>query len=337
MAKGKRSSLPVRGLSTALRRLAGAFDAVPIIYATGSRKPLSLFGTQIAIDVLPVIAGHLGHIGQVKRIALVLQTTGGSIDTPWPLVNMLRVHADELYVLVSEYALSAGTLIALGADKIGMSRHAFLSPVDPTSSRQIEGKPRDIAVEDVLGYVEFIADRVGVKDQSALVESLRPLIEEVKATNLGSIHRTSELIRRLSTNLLKLHLTLQKNQSQIEQIVDFLTHGLYTHSHLIPRNEAKQVIGFGDIVLELSSRQEAAIGAVYKVITSELQSNEPFAPEQILGKKDKREIKSRRALIYSEHGCDAFVSSYRLAKADDGQIQVQTIGQGLWQRISSKR
>src|SRR5690606_34334121 len=43
----------------------------------------------------------------------------------------LRKHAAKVTVFVPHYAMSGGTLVALGADEIVMSENAVLGPVDP--------------------------------------------------------------------------------------------------------------------------------------------------------------------------------------------------------------
>jgi hypothetical protein len=64
----------------------------------------------------------------------MLQTSGGDIDAAVKIVGVLRqrVASDgQLRVVVPDYAKSAGTLIALGADTIVMSDSSELGPIDP--------------------------------------------------------------------------------------------------------------------------------------------------------------------------------------------------------------
>ena len=335
-----------------LDKLEHAFDAPAIIYATGTRNPQNLFSGQIAGDVLPIIGRHLDAIGRVKKLALVLHTKGGSLDAPWPLVNMLRHHTEELYVCVPELALSAGTLIALGANKIFMLPHAFLSPADPTGNYNIEGKQLSYSVEDVLGYVDFVTERVGIRDQEALVQALTQLTQEVKATILGSIHRTRSLIERLATNLLQLHIKEIDDQKRVVQIVDMLTHSLFTHDHMIPRDEARKVIGLKEIE-DLTFAQDQALRSAREHIRSELQCMEPFDPEALLAdaeadlskKKDGHAtenetgkagptIVSKRGIVESRAGQDACITRYKISRGPGEQIQVKAVGVAAWTPVS---
>lgn len=326
-----------------LRAIEEAFGATPLIYATGERQPRKLLGAQIGADVLPVFREHLEAIGDVEALALVLHTSGGALDVPWPLVNMLRHHASaskKLHVVVPEHALSAGTLVALGADTVHMLPHAFLSPVDPRGTwRQGQEAARSYSVEDVMGYVDFVTDRVGVRDQEALVQALAPLTKEVDATILGSIHRTRSLIDRLSRSLLQLHMRQISQRNRIDQVVDFLTHELFTHQHLIPYWEAKEVIGFGDMVKLAAGPQADAAKEARCYINERLSLDTPLdveteAPEA--GGEPKKLGPVERAIVVSPVANHAYTSQFRVARGEGGEICVRPFGFPRWQLVQSK-
>jgi hypothetical protein len=46
------------------------------------------------------------------------RVNGGETLAAWRLVNLLRIYCDELEILIPMKALSAGTLICIGADKL---------------------------------------------------------------------------------------------------------------------------------------------------------------------------------------------------------------------------
>jgi ClpP class serine protease len=78
--------------------------------------------------------GDLLHSVPPNRdLDLMLQTGGGDIDAAEKLISMVRKHVgtSTLRIIVPDYAKSAGTLIALGADYIVMSDTSELGPIDP--------------------------------------------------------------------------------------------------------------------------------------------------------------------------------------------------------------
>src|ERR1700704_2809710 len=62
---------------------------------------------------------------------IVLHTPGGLVLASLQIARAVRNHKGKVTVFVPHYAMSGGTLIALGADEIVMSPHAVLGPVDP--------------------------------------------------------------------------------------------------------------------------------------------------------------------------------------------------------------
>jgi ClpP class serine protease len=64
-------------------------------------------------------------------IDLVLHTPGGLVLASLQIAQALNEHPAKVTVFVPHHAMSGGTLIALGADEIVMSREAVLGPVDP--------------------------------------------------------------------------------------------------------------------------------------------------------------------------------------------------------------
>jgi len=62
---------------------------------------------------------------------LVLHTPGGLVLAALQIARAVRGHKGKVTIFVPHYAMSGGTLIALAADEIVMSRHAVLGPIDP--------------------------------------------------------------------------------------------------------------------------------------------------------------------------------------------------------------
>jgi ClpP class serine protease len=95
--------------------------------------------TRIAPDCIDLFVDLLDRIGPTNRLSLVLHTDGGHTLAAWRLVNLIRTFCDELEVLIPLKALSAGTLISIGSDRIVMSKQAALGPIDP--SRLLKNPP----------------------------------------------------------------------------------------------------------------------------------------------------------------------------------------------------
>src|SRR5262249_3447171 len=194
--------------SEILQQISAELHSGVLAYVTGDRENLQ---ADVSADVLRKLPRHLDAIGKRDRLALVLYTLGGDVNTPWPFVNFLRAYCDELYVLVPFWAHSAGTLIALGADKIYMTRFGTLSPVDPSVTNEFNpldpASPGDripIAVEDVLAFFQLAYERGG-EDPDLAGDAFRQLAESVHPLALGNVKRNIEQIWQLAKKLIRLH------------------------------------------------------------------------------------------------------------------------------------
>ena len=311
---------------SAIEKLEKDRNSRVILYFTGEKEPKQQFATQIASDVLPLFREILENFGDKQnKITLVLNTSGGHLEIPWPLVNLIREYCITFEVLVLEKALSAGTMIALGADKIIMQPYSSLSPIDPAANI-VDGEKNQVKkleIEDIIGYINFAKEKVGIAEQGALAEIMKELSREIPPTLLGSVNRTHSLIRRLAKSLLYLHKS-RLTDKQIKEITQNLTQNLYSHRHLINRKEAKGDVGFGSIIEFAKATTKKIADELFEYALTELQMNEDFNPEKILEKKDNAEYKLPRAILHTSDIKYSFVSNHKIIKSPDpsGKVNI---------------
>jgi len=97
-----------------------------ICYVSGIAALINRDDTVFFVDLL-----H--NVAQDSDLDLMLHTGGGDIDAAEKLISIVRtrVGTGRLRVIVPDFAKSAGTLMALGADQIVMSDTSELGPIDP--------------------------------------------------------------------------------------------------------------------------------------------------------------------------------------------------------------
>lgn len=66
-----------------------------------------------------------------SRLVIFLNTPGGSAETVEKLVEIIRFHYEEVYFVVPDAAMSAGTIFCMSGDKIYMDYSSSLGPIDP--------------------------------------------------------------------------------------------------------------------------------------------------------------------------------------------------------------
>lgn len=261
-----------------------------LVYFTGDRRP---FSSQIAEDAVLPLYKHLLVLKEAEpkteRIDLFLYTRGGDVSVPWRIVTMIREFYSDFSVLIPYKAHSAGTMIALGADKIVMGKKAELSPIDPTLVRAVIGEstvpPPEISVEDVTSYISFMRERANITDQSALAQVVSQLASHLTPLTLGSVNRQYSHIRLVARKLL----TSRKEkieEGRIGTIIETLTEKMYSHGHAIGRMEATEL---GLPVDNPEENLEALIWNLYQEYERLLQLTEPIDAEELLTRENKEE------------------------------------------------
>jgi hypothetical protein len=78
-------------------------------------------------------ADLLHNVPMGSDLDLLLHTGGGDIDAAEKLISLVRKRVGEgrLRIIIPDFAKSAGTLMALGADALVMSDTSELGPIDP--------------------------------------------------------------------------------------------------------------------------------------------------------------------------------------------------------------
>lgn len=302
---------------TVIEQLEETRGSKAILYFTGEKPPQ--FGTQVATEVLPLFKEILEKIGQKnKKISLVLNTSGGQLEAPWPIVNLIREYCAIFEVIVLEKALSAGTLIALGADKIVMMPYSLLSPIDPATDIVDDGKKqiKHLEIEDIIGYIDFAKEKIGIAEQSALSEIMKELTKEVSPTMLGSVNRAHALIRHIAKSMLELHKEHVLDK-QSKEIIEHLTQKLFSHRHLINRREAKNTVGFGDMIEFADLKTKELSDKLFTESADLLELKDDFNPLAFLGNDQEKAYSLKRALVYSTVANYSFKSDYLISKIPD--------------------
>lgn len=281
--------------------------------------------TQISPEVVDLFADHLDDLWPTSKISLVLYTPGGNTAAAWRLVNLLRTFCDDLEVIVPSKALSAGTLISLGANRIVMTKQASLGPIDPSLNGPLNpsvpgGAPNHkapVSVEAVQGFLDVVQEQLGVKDPAALATVWNKLSEQIHPLVLGQIFRSRSQIRTLAKRLL-IHQGIDEEKR--EGIISFLCSESGSHDHSINRREARSM---GLNVENPSDDFYRTLKKLHHSVAETLMLRSPYSPDTTLAGGQNAHYVLRRALIESvKHGSHQFVS-----EGDISKMQFNVLGQ----------
>lgn len=197
---------------------------------------------------------------RVDRIHLVLDSSGGSLDSAYKTVVYLRAFAKEVRVYVPSRAKSAATLIAIGADRVEMSPFAELGPLDtqivdprnPTARISALDCYRSVDHVREFGILTIPRALAAILDETRtrisleqLIEaattlaigSVRPMLEHISALDFGAWGRTLK-IGETYAKMLRLRLHTPDSEAAAKRLAWQLVYGYPHHPYPIDRAEA---------------------------------------------------------------------------------------------------
>lgn len=158
-----------------------------------------ILNTDVVAIISPIVPGLEHRLrqsieqlsSQQKSITLILDTPGGVVEVVERMVTVLRCAYEEVTVLIPDRAMSAGTILALSADRIMMDHLSCLGPIDP----QIE---RDGKLVPALSYLNQF-ERLNSKANSGQLSTAEYAL--LNKLDLGELYQF-EQARELSIDLL---------------------------------------------------------------------------------------------------------------------------------------
>ena len=139
------------------------------------------------------------------RLVIFLNTPGGSAETVEKLVEIIRFHYSEVYFVVPDTAMSAGTIFCMSGDKIFMDYSSSLGPIDP---QVFNGK----YFVPALGYLDQV-EKILEKAKNGTITDAEVLI--LQGQDLAMLNQF-EQVRNLTITLLKKWLVDYKFKDWLE-------------------------------------------------------------------------------------------------------------------------
>lgn len=149
------------------------------------------------LETIEAIQNHPDKANQKypKRLVIVLTTGGGIVEAVEKMVEITRHFYEEVFFIVPDSAMSAGTIWCMSGDKIYMDYASSLGPIDPQVATT------DGRFVPALGYLdkvnELIKKSTGEGNRLSEAEFLM-----LKNLDLGMLRRY-EQAKDLSVSLLK--------------------------------------------------------------------------------------------------------------------------------------
>ncbi|MDP4126035.1 MAG: peptidase [Bacillota bacterium] len=190
--------------------------------------------------ILVPLYKQLKEIGHTRKIDLLLHSYGGTLDTPYKVVRLIREFCDEFAVIVPFAAKSAASMLVLGADEVVMGPLSELGPIDPLTKHPVY---RDILVPvqafvHCLDYLERSMMQSSDPEVTALM--LNPLLNKLDPWLIGDCEKTIKATRQYAELLLSRYM-LKDHPERVKIVTQVLTEGFFSHGYPINRIEAQEL------------------------------------------------------------------------------------------------
>ncbi len=176
------------------------------------------------------------------RLTVVLNTPGGNAETIEKMVEIIRHHYKEVYFVVPDYAMSAGTIFCMSGDKIFMDYSSSLGPIDPQVFNGTTYVP-------ALGYLDKVNELLEKAQNGTLTQAEFLILQNQDLALLRSYEQAKELTitllkkwlveykfkdwteHRTDSNKIGKSVTLKEKIERAEEIADKLGNNKIWHSH----------------------------------------------------------------------------------------------------------
>lgn len=199
------------------------------------------------------------------KLVVLIETTGGYIETVERMVAVMRRHYNTVEFIVPNYAYSAGTILVMSGDEIYMDYYSVLGPIDP------QFDPGTGQLLPGLGYLAKYRElletinRLGPSNARAELAYLVQKFDPARLFHIEqSIEHSKSLLRAwlpcykfknwTETETSRRPVTVDDRQKRADEIAEILGKASRWHSHgrgisireLCSEEIKLKVVNFGD-------------------------------------------------------------------------------------------
>lgn len=173
----------------------------------------------------------------IENLYLVLNTFGGDVSSSFKVAYAIRKNFKDITVIVPQFSVSGGTLLALSGNKIVMGDMSSLSPIDV----QMElGDDEMYSVNDMIRSFEVLNEMFAEVSEDDAPYPYKSLVEKFHPVVLQHWIDTANLMQEHAKTILNLNSSL-KDKS--DMIIKKLTGDFPTHQYSIVYDVAKDILG----------------------------------------------------------------------------------------------
>jgi hypothetical protein len=237
-----------------------------IIYGSAFLQKPDVSGAYLQITH-EEINGFMSSIHEMdcsKGLTLILHTPGGVINAAETIASYLHSKFADIETIIPVYAMSAGTMIALGTNRLFMGRQSQLGPIDP----QMQIGNRFVSARSIVDQFKRAHDEISTDTRLAHVWA--PILQTIGPALLNECENALAYGERMVASWLERNMFsgVGSADSKSAAVAAFFNDASKHRSHgrRIDRDVVRSQ-GIDVIDLEDSQPLQDAVLSLYHVIT----------------------------------------------------------------------
>lgn len=215
-----------------------------------------VYAGQISVGGYELFCERLKEGKKSERVLLVLATPGGDPHAGFRIARALQHTYDHFELLVPRFCKSAGTLVALGAQKLYLDDMSELGPLDIQIKKndEVVGRNSGLDILQAVNYLQGqtltafqtylvgltqevgLSTKVASEISSNLTTGLfEPISAQIDPVRLAEMQRATEVAFEYGSRLAETGKNLKSHGLQL------LVNGYPSHGFVIDRKEAKTI------------------------------------------------------------------------------------------------
>ncbi|QCT39908.1 hypothetical protein FBF31_02365 [Candidatus Saccharibacteria bacterium oral taxon 955] len=198
---------------------------------------------------------------QNDTLYVAIETLGGAPEIGFRIMRLLNAKYKKIYVVVPNQAMSTGTLMSLGADKIHMFHSSSLGPLDLQIEHPSDGSwISTLDVRDTMNtiistsvvvsqkhyeqnYNKFGLSKTGAAKlaNEEAVNLVRPIVDKIDPYHLHKSFRSAEVGAKYASILLSTRM-MKANTELAQGVSSHLANNYETHNYAITLEEAQLLL-----------------------------------------------------------------------------------------------
>ena len=177
-----------------------------------------------------------------KRLDLIINSPGGLPESAEKIIQTIKAYFKSFRAIIPNMAMSAATLVCMGADKILMSDTSRLGPIDPqmiftTKEGHQVMRPAKVFID---AYTIVLQNAIEAISKGAPPQPFYRLLDNQDPSWIMQCIKARKATEILAKKFLKINMLSDKTDSEIDKVVKFFfdVGDTFTHGKLINADEA---------------------------------------------------------------------------------------------------